>query len=51
MAPSSDASLLGEERSLMEIMMFLEELLQLGQDKVVRKQIVAILKEIAEHGK
>jgi hypothetical protein len=46
-APSPDTSLLGEERCLIDLMMFLNVLLELGREKVVRAQIVAILKELA----
>jgi hypothetical protein len=46
--PSSpDTSLLGVERPLIELMMFLDALLELGREKVVRAQVLAILNELA----
>jgi hypothetical protein len=50
-APSRDASLLGEERYLIDLLLFLDQLLKLGKEKVVRKQIVAVLTRIAELAK
>jgi hypothetical protein len=49
--PSADASLLGEERYLLDLLMLLNKLLGLGRERVVRKQIIAILTEIAELAK
>lgn len=49
--PSSDASLLGEERYLMDLLLFLDQLLKLGKERLVRKQIIAILTGIAELAK
>ncbi len=46
-APAANTSLLGEERCLIDLMMFLNVLLELGREKVVRAQIVAILNELA----
>ena len=50
-APSADASLLGEERYLIDLLLMLDQLLKLGREKVVRRQIVAILTRIAELAK
>ena len=46
-APSPDTSLLGEKRCLIDLMMFLNALLKLGQERAVRAQVVATLKELA----
>jgi len=45
--PSTDASVLGEERYLLDFLIFLEQLLKLGKERVVRKQIIAMLEDIA----
>jgi hypothetical protein len=50
-APSADASLLGEGRYLIDLLIFLDQLLKLGREKIVRKQIIAILTRIAELAK
>lgn len=50
-SPSSDASILGEERYLIDLLLFLDQLLKLGMERVVRKQIVAILTGIADLAK
>jgi hypothetical protein len=50
-APSADASLLGEERYLIDLLLFLDQLLKLGKEKIVRKQIIALLTRIAELAK
>jgi len=47
-SPSSDLSLVGEERCLIDLLMFLEQLLKLGKERIVRKQLIAILERIAE---
>jgi len=49
--PSADASLLGEERYLLDLLMLLDRLLSLGRERVVRKQIIAIMNKIAELAK
>jgi len=49
--PSTDASVLGEERYLLDFLIFLEQLLTLGKEKVVRKQIIAMLEGIARLAK
>jgi hypothetical protein len=47
-SPSSDSSLVGEERCLIDLLMFIEQLLKLGKERVVRKQLIATLERIAE---
>jgi hypothetical protein len=47
-APPADASLLGEERCLIDLMMSLAELLALGRENVVSAQVIAIVKELAD---
>jgi hypothetical protein len=46
MAPSPDSSLLGEERCLMDLMLFLEVLLGLGNEKIVHSQVIATVMRI-----
>ncbi len=50
-SPSTDASVLGEERYLLDLLIFLEQLLKLGKERTVRKQIIAMLEGIARRAK
>lgn len=44
--PSDDASVLGEERCLLHLLLFLDELLCLGRERKVRGQLRNIIDEI-----
>jgi hypothetical protein len=46
--PSPDSSLLGEERCLIDLMLFIETLLGLGNEKTVRSQVIATLTRIGD---
>jgi len=46
--PSTGSPLPCVNRCLIELMMFLDELLRIGREKVVRPQVVCVLKEIAD---
>jgi hypothetical protein len=50
-APSPDTSLLAEKRCLIDLVLALEALLRLARERVVCKQLVAILKELASLAK
>jgi len=47
-SPSPDAAVLGAERSLMDLVFFLEQLLKLGKERLVRRQLIALLEQIAD---
>lgn len=50
-SPSKDASVLGEERYLLDFLIFLEHLLKLGKERAVRKHIITVLEDIARLAK
>ncbi len=49
--PSEDASILGEERCLLHLLLFLDELLCLGRESKVRAQLRIIIDEILNAGR
>jgi hypothetical protein len=49
--PSPDTSPLGMERPLIDLTLFLDTLLGLGREKIVRAQVRAVLNELAALGK
>jgi hypothetical protein len=49
--PSPDTSPLGMERPLIDLIWFLDTLLGLGREKVVRAQVRAVLNELADLAK
>jgi hypothetical protein len=46
--PSDDASILGEERCLIHFLLFLDELLRLGRETKVRRQLRNVMDEILD---
>jgi hypothetical protein len=46
--PSTDSALLGEERCLIDLVLFLDALLRLGKETTVRRQLRAVIDRLLE---